>query len=411
MEERFLLQWSGLNSYYCEGKAVTRKSRKPIAYHWLPQEWWTLLSQSFCRQAEIVKLSLLLASSAFLSVTTAFLQVITCSTGAWVMFPVEKEASRAGFVMLSPASKSIAKWAQAMHPAASGVSAPLLCCIDSLNCLLFISYPQLPKVPTSSLRWLRWRTELHSAADSHLVFPSISSALKCVRKREVSFSSFKSSIWGPSIPHSKGCMCEAITTRLVWRKIRPSVSKLANRKLIVLSAQLQWQAHCGLSLPTRGRALVCWSSMPVPPPGWDRGQSWAGVMVTKVYFILSRRWLVHVRIRSGFVHYVQLEFSLSPPQCMLIWKYHMSSFSSNLSIQPFPICPSVCFRHGSQPNWFWGISISPMDFQAGTENDSPFIHTSNRPVWVKVPGVQSRSKDHEVKPYHLPERLLQSACI
>lgn len=52
-----------------------------------------------------------------------------------------------------------------------------------------------------------------------------------------------------------------------------------------------------------------------------------------------------------------------------------------------------------------------MDFQAATENDSLPAHTSDRPVWVKVPGVQPWSKEHEVKPYRLPEGLLQGARI
>lgn len=124
-------------------------------------------------------------------------------------------------------------------------------------------------------------------------------------------------------------MCEAIPTRLVCRKISPKVSKLANRKLIVLESQLQWQAQCGLSLPTRSRALVCSGSTLVPPPGWDRGQGWAGAMVTKVYFILRRNWLVHVGhedqiwICSLGTYSWSLHF---PPQCTLVWMYRMSSF-------------------------------------------------------------------------------------
>lgn len=137
-------------------------------------------------------------------------------------------------------------------------------------------------------------------------------------------------------------MCEAISTRLVCRKISPKVSKLANRKLIVLESQLQWQAQCGLSLPTQSRALVCSGSTLVPPPGWDRGQGWAGAMVTKVYFILRRSWLVHVGHEDQIWIYSLGTYSWSlhfPPQCTLVWMYCMSSFPPQSEHSAFSYLP------------------------------------------------------------------------
>lgn len=111
------------------------------------------------------------------------------------------------------------------------------------------------------------------------------------------------------------------------------------------------------------------------------------------------------------IRYIQLESSLSPTMhARMNVSYELVS-PPGLSIQPFPTCPSVCIWQGSQPSRSRGISRSPMDFQAATENDSLPAHTSDRPVWVKVPGVQPWSKEREVKPYRLPEGLLQGARI
>lgn len=149
------------------------------------------------------------------------------------------------------------------------------------------SCPQLPEVPMSSARWWRWRTELHTQGSHQFHFS--------VWKEKVFFPFQKKPLSSLYLPSSESCMCEAIPSPLVWRKISPSVSKTEDRNFIVaLSPAVTPYTEHSAALGCRRKAgeLVCWAGTLLWTSARDRDRHWSDVTVTKVCFVLVSGWSV-----------------------------------------------------------------------------------------------------------------------